>query len=114
MQKGAEYLIVENMYYRKEEIMTNFKEFLNEFITKTKEEIKELAKTELENKEKKTSLDEKIIGFVQAALNSAKLNFFAKFVLKKFVLPYICEFTQIIYDLLKTKINGITTKKGEI
>lgn len=85
-----------------------FKNFIKEFVDETKENIIDLAKTELNNSNKKLELDSRIIDFLDDTLSGVKLNFILKFALKKLLLPNVSAITQIIYDLLKAKIDGIT------
>lgn len=93
--------------------MADFLELLNGVVDTAKEKITELAKEEIENKEKKVKLDEVITAFVENMLTKVKLNFFVKLCIKKLVLPHISEITQVIYDLLKAKITGETEETKE-
>lgn len=86
--------------------MADFLELLNGVVDTARAKITELAKEEIENKEKKEKLDEVITAFVENMLTKVKLNFFVKLCIKKLVLPHIAEITQVIYDLLKAKITG--------
>lgn len=86
-----------------------FLNFLNGFITTAKEQITELAKTELANKDKKKKLDETIKEFVEnALLDKIGLNFFVKLAIKKLVIPHIAQITQVIFDLLQARIDKVT------
>lgn len=84
------------------------REFILEFTNKTKDSIIELAQTELNNDNKKLALDHSIVEFVEQAICNLSMNWFFKTVLKRLVLPNVSLITQIIYDLLKAKIEGIT------
>ena len=86
----------------------NFKEFIENFVATTKTSIVELAQTELSNQNKKLVLDHKIGDFLEETLNNLAINFILKIALKKLLLPNVSLITQIIYDLLKEKIKGIT------
>lgn len=85
-----------------------FKEFIESFVNEAKAGITELAETELSNENKKMALDHKIIKFLDIAFENLSLNFVLKLVLKKLLLPNVSLITQIIYDLLKEKIKGVT------
>ena len=84
------------------------REFILAFTNKTKDGIIELAQTELNNDNKKLALDHSIVEFVEQAISGLSMNWFFKTVLKRLVLPNVSLITQIIYDLLKAKIEGIT------
>ena len=88
--------------------MADFIEFFNGFVNTAKEQIKELANEEIENTEKKAKLDTAIGVFIETTLAKAKLNIFVKLCIKKLVIPHVAEITQVVYDLLKAKINGVT------
>lgn len=89
----------------------SFLTFVKNFKEETQNNIIELAKTNLENEEKKSKLDGIIVDFVLNALDKMSLSGLAKLLIKKFVLPHIAEFTQLIFDLLKAKIESV--KKGD-
>lgn len=82
--------------------------FIESFVSTTKAGIIELAQTELSNKNKKLVLDHKIVDFLDSALEKLTINFILKFALKKLLLPNVSLITQIIFDLIKTKVEGIT------
>lgn len=84
------------------------REFILAFTNKTKDSIVELAKTELNNDNKKLALDHSIVEFVEQSISNLSMNWFFKTVLKRLVLPNVSLITQIIFDLLKAKIEGIT------
>lgn len=86
----------------------SFRTFIDEFVTKTKLEIVVLANSELDNKEKKNKLDETIVAWVNKALDTLPINFVAKWVIKKYIIGNIGILTQAIYDLIKSRIAGIT------
>ena len=83
-----------------------FKNFILDFVNTTKTNIIELAKTELSNSNKKMVLDQRIIEFLENAFENLKLNFILKFTLKKLLFPNVSVLTQIIFDLLKERIEG--------
>lgn len=84
------------------------KNFILNFVNTTKQNIIELAKTELNNNNKKMVLDQRIIDFLDNTIAGVKLNFILKLALKKLLLPNVSIITQIIFDLLKARIEGIT------
>lgn len=84
------------------------KNFILNFVNTTKQNIIELAKTELNNNNKKMVLDQKIIDFLDNTIAGVRLNFILKLALKKLLLPNVSIITQIIFDLLKARIEGIT------
>ena len=85
-----------------------FKNFILNFVNTTKQNIIELAKTELNNNNKKMVLDQRIIDFLDNTIAGVKLNFILKLALKKLLLPKVSIITQIVFDLLKARIEGIT------
>lgn len=85
-----------------------FKNFILNFVNTTKQNIIELAKTELNNNNKKMVLDQRIIDFLDNTIAGIKLNFILKLALKKLLLPNVSVITQIVFDLLKARIEGIT------
>jgi len=84
------------------------KEFIENFAHKTKENIAKLAETKLTGAEKKAKLDEKMTKWAEELLNSAKINIVLKQAVKQFVIKNIPVITQVIFDLLKSRIKGIT------
>ncbi len=84
------------------------KQFIENIVNVAKTKIITLAGTELANEEKKLKLDENILAYVQQYIDIVNVNFFVKFILKKVLIPLIPTLTQIIFDLIKTKIQGIT------
>lgn len=91
-----------------------FKKIVAEFIKFAKLNIADLAKTELDNKEKKAKLDKAIEGWLIPLLATVKFSipfvpdFIVKFVFDKFILNNIPVLTQAVYDLLKDKVKGVT------
>lgn len=84
------------------------KEFIENIVNVAKTKIIYLAETKLNNEDKKERLDETILNYVQMYIDKVKMNFFLKLAIKKVLIPLIPTLTQIIYDLLKTKLQGIT------
>ncbi|MBR6298507.1 MAG: hypothetical protein IKR34_04620 [Candidatus Gastranaerophilales bacterium] len=87
----------------------SFKDFIQGFIETSKLYIQKFENySELNGLDKKKRLDEIIISYCNNALLNSSLNFFFKFLLKKYVIPNISYITQAIFDLIKTNIAGIT------
>ena len=85
-----------------------FNDFIQSFITVVKTNIIELAQTELSNENKKMVLDNKIINYIDCSFDKLRVNFIIKKIIKTFVISNVSIITQLIYDLIKTKIDGIT------
>lgn len=84
------------------------KNFILDFVNTTKKNIIGLAQTELSNENKKLMLDQRIIEFLENTIAGIKINFILKLALKRMLLPNVSVITQIIFDLLKARIEGIT------
>ena len=84
------------------------RDFIENFVMVAKTNIIELAQTELSNENKKLVLDHKIISFIDSTLEKLTVNLILKFALKKLLLPNVSLITQIIFDLLKERIEGVT------
>ncbi len=85
----------------------SFKNFIAGVLETSKKIIAEVEKTkDLTGEEKKKRLDDAIIVFIQA--NISKYHFFVRFAINKLVIPYVADFTQAIFDLLKARIKGVT------
>lgn len=85
-----------------------FKMVVAEVIRFAKLNIAELAKTELENAEKKSALDRAIKGYLVPLLATVRMGCFTKFIFERFVISNIPVITQAIYDLIKDRIEGVT------
>ena len=81
---------------------------LKEFVNQTKKNIINLTKEKLNNEDKKEKLDTIIEKWLDNLLLGAKLNFVTKFLIKNYVIKNIPILTQIVYDLIKSKIDGVT------
>lgn len=87
----------------------HIKTFIKDFVQNTKGYIEKYEQyKELSGEDKKKRVDTLIYDYVQAVIDNVGLNFMFRFVLKKILLDNIPTFTQIIFDLLKAKIEGIT------
>ena len=91
-----------------------FKEFIIRFFVTTKEYInyaeaaKTLGNTEMSGIEKKKYVDDKMINYANLILEKAQINFVLKYIIKNFIIKNIPTLTQAIFDLIKSKIDGIT------
>lgn len=85
-----------------------FQVIVAELIRFAKLNIAELAKSQLDNAEKKNALDRAIRGYLVPLLATSKMSFVTKFIFNKFVIDNIPVITQAIYDLIKARIKGVT------
>ncbi len=85
------------------DFLQNFAEVTKNLIERYETEYKNLS-----GEGKKARLDDALSGYVQTVIDNIGLNFIFKFVLKKLIIENIPAITQIIFDLIKTKIEGIT------
>lgn len=88
--------------------MSKFKTLLTGFVNVTKDTIKDLAVTSLPNDAKKLQLDQYVTNWLSLKIENSKLNFFVKILIQKIIVPNISVITQVIFDLSKSKINGVT------
>lgn len=86
----------------------SFLNFINGFAAVVQNEIVKLADKNMSNEDKKKQLDVKMFEYVQKVLTTQKLNIFVKLLIKKLIVPCLDDVTQLIYDLLKAKIKGVT------
>lgn len=84
------------------------KTFIKEFAEKAKNKIAELVQSNLSGAEKKQMLDEKMTKWAEELLNTAKINVLIKQAVKQFVIKNIPVITQAIFDLIKSRVAGIT------
>ena len=86
-----------------------FKDFIQNTV-KTAETIivKVEEYKELTNQEKKQRVDEVIGKYVSSTIDYVQINFLFKLILKKYLLPNVPVITQAIFDLIKTRVEGIT------
>ena len=86
-----------------------FKEFIKTFADTTKITIANLETyKELTGETKKAQLDLTITNWVNVFLEGNNLNVIAKWVIKTFVIKNIPAITQAIFDLIKSRVEGIT------
>lgn len=87
----------------------NFGEFLKGFADVSTNLIKKYETyKDLTGPEKKLRLDDAITKYANTVIDNIGLNFIFKFVLKKLLIEHIPIITQIIFNLIQTKIEGIT------
>ena len=84
------------------------KKIINNIVNLAKHQIEILAKTNLNNNNKKKALDSQIRNYIDNILNTVSINFILRFIIKKIFIPIIPDITQIIYDLIKVKVEGVT------
>lgn len=89
--------------------MSKFKEFIDGFKQTTQTYIEKYEKIQsLSNQEKKKQLDDIVEQYAETAINKINLNVFSRYIIKKFIINNIPYLTQAIFDLIKTKIEGVT------
>ena len=92
-----------------------FKEFIEQFKEKTQRVIGALEVTKtitgvyLKGEEKKARLDETMTKWtIEQVEANSKIKVIYKFIIKKFIIPQIPYITQMIFDLIKVRVEGIT------
>ena len=91
-----------------------FKVIVAELIRFAKLNIKDLAQSELSNKDKKNALDRAIRGYLVPLLETSKISvpwipaWIVKWFFNKFILDNIPVITQAIFDLIQSRIEGVT------
>ena len=85
------------------EFLENFADVVRNLIERYETEYKDL-----DGQGKKLRLDDAITNYVTGIIDNIGLNFIFKLVLKKLLIGNIPVITQIIFDLIKTKVDGIT------
>ena len=87
----------------------DIKTFIEDFAEKAKNLIAELEYIKgLTGAQKKQRLDEKMTKWAEELLNTSKINIILKQAIKQFIIKNIPAITQAVFDLIKTRINGIT------
>ena len=85
-----------------------FKEFIEQFKEKTQRVIGALG-VYLKGEEKKARLDETMTKWtIEQVEANSKIKVIYKFIIKKFIIPQIPYITQMIFDLIKVRVEGIT------
>lgn len=86
-----------------------FSEFIKDFAQTVKAYIAKYEEySELTNEQKKERVDEIITNYLEMALDNLGLNIVFKYVVKKLILANVPVLTQVIFDLIKSKVKGIT------
>lgn len=87
----------------------SFKEFIEGFCQTAETYIKKYEEIKgLSGEEKKARLDDVITVYVNTGIEKLPVNFVFKFVLKKVLVQNIPTITQMIFNLIKLKVEGIT------
>jgi len=88
----------------------SFKDFLFNFADVVKNLIEkyETQYKNLSGPERKERLDDAIANYAITVIDNLGFNFIFKFVLKKLLIENIPVVTQIIFNLIQAKIEGIT------
>lgn len=85
------------------------KEFIRNIATEAKFYIEKYEQIkELNGKQKKARVDEVITEYIETTIDKIGLNFVAKFIIKKLLIENVPTITQCIFDLIKSKVEGIT------
>lgn len=84
-------------------------EFIYEFAKNVEIKIAELAAfNALTPEEKKARVDEFAIMLATQGIDKLPINPIVKMIIKGFMVKYMSAITQVIYDLIKAKVDGIT------
>ena len=87
----------------------NFKEFINDFTAKAEEFIAKYEEVKtLKGEVKKKRVDELLLTWAISSITSLQVNPILKFALKWILSHYLPVFTQNIFNLIETRIAGIT------
>jgi len=87
----------------------DFKTFIQDVAANTRQYIEKFEEyKELSGEQKKARVDDIITDYIEVAIDSLKMNIVFKYFLKKLIIVNVPVITQIIFDLIKTKIEGIT------
>jgi len=87
----------------------DIKTFIQNIAIQTKTYIKKYEEyKELNGEQKKARVDDLIANYIETTIDNVGLNFIFKYVLKKLLIDNIPNITQIIFDLLASKVQGIT------
>lgn len=85
------------------------KDFIQGFSETTKNYIEKFEQyKDLKGEDKKARVDDILTTYCINAIDDLGLNFILKFAFKKLFIANIPNITQAIYDLIQTKIEGIT------
>lgn len=85
------------------------KEFIQNLVEESKTCIAKYEQfKELSGKQKKARVDEVITDYIELTIDNIGLNFITKFIVKKLLVDNVPVITQAIFDLIKSKVDGIT------
>lgn len=85
------------------------KKFIYDFSEKAEQLIKKYEEyKELTGKQKKARVDEALLKWALIYLDTLAINGFLKWGLKFILNNYLDDFTQLIFNFIETKIEGIT------
>lgn len=86
-----------------------FSVFIQTLSKVIKEQIAKYEKySELTGEQKKQRVDSMITEYLETIIDNLGLNFVFKYVVKKLLIENVPVITQIVFDLIKAKIKGIT------
>lgn len=87
------------------------KNFIDDFFVFTRAAIIKYQEfKELTGDQKKDRVDEYMKDLVLKSINASTCPIFFRWIIKTFIIQYIPEITQRIYDLIKDNVEGITNK----
>ena len=81
---------------------------IENFVNFAKINIVDLAHKELSNTERKQKLDKAMAAYVLTLMSDLGVNFVYKWIIEKFIIKNIPVITQVIFDLLKSRLEGVT------
>lgn len=85
------------------------KEFIQNVAAETRHYIEKFEQyKDLSGEQKKARVDDIILTYCQNTIDSLSLNFVFKWIFKTIVIPNIPYLTQAIFDLIASKVQGIT------
>ena len=85
------------------------KEFIQNISKETARYIEKYEQIkDLSGEQKKARVDGVITEYIETTIDKIGLNFIIKFIIKKLLIENIPVITQCIFDLIKSKVDGIT------
>lgn len=92
--------------------MAEFKTFITQLVNITQSKIAYLQTfSQLSNEEKKAKLDDFITAWAETQVKNLPLNMFERWIINKFLIKNIPTVTQLVFDLLKNFVVGLTKVK---
>lgn len=89
--------------------MKSLNQFIEQFGIKAKDLIAEYEKIkELKGEQRKNKVDELLLKWALPAIDTIPINIVFKFALKTFVKIGLPTITQVIFNLIETRVQGIT------